>query len=100
MNITNQYNISLYNISNSSKNDNHIYNRFKHNYGLALLLLIFIMYSPALIPLFGLLKELIYEIFSPIYKLLFNRLNRNNFMIEMGSMEHKITNEHSNTQEE
>lgn len=89
-NITNNNNISLFNISNYTNNKKYIYYR-NYNYVWVFFFFIFIFYTPIL-ALFGLLKESLYEIMKCINKLLFYRLNRTVFIVEMGNMEHKITN--------
>ena len=90
-NITNYNNISLLNISNSTRNNN--YFRFNNNHIWVLFFLIAIFYIPFVTPLICLTIELLNECYIYIYNLIFKRINRKNIIIEMGTLEHKINNQ-------
>lgn len=90
MNINILYNISSFNITNSSKNNNFTNYNLNYDYEFIFILLLLILYSPIIVILLGLIKEFLYEIFKIIYEFLFKRLNRKKFIIKMGTIKHRV----------
>ena len=92
-NITNYNNISLLNISNSTRNNNYFNPRFKNHYIWVFFFFLAIFFIPFLTPLICLTIELLNECYIYIYNLIFKRINRKNIIIEMGTLEHKMNNQ-------
>jgi len=92
-NITNYNNISLFNISNYTHNNKYFNPRFKNHYIWVFIFFLAIFFIPFLSILICLIIELFNEFCVNIYNLIFKRINRKKFIIEMGNLEHKMNNQ-------
>ena len=90
---------NLTNFSNSTNSTNIIYTNKKYDnnkiwmlsYTNSFFLLILLcIITPVLIYCIAFLHDLLYELLTKIYKISVRKKKRNKFIIEMGTMEHRI----------